>query len=87
MPTQDYQYPTISDPTYQIQSVLGSGGGGVVYKAWHTRLQKPVVLKQIKGEGKFESTPLSCSLIAPKPSAIEQNSSPASMSGADVKSY
>ncbi|MCL2151790.1 MAG: serine/threonine-protein kinase [Oscillospiraceae bacterium] len=54
MSEQDRAFPALSDPTYQIQSVLGSGGGGVVYKAWHSRLQKPVVLKQIKGEGKFD---------------------------------
>jgi serine/threonine-protein kinase len=44
------QFPIISDPAYRIESELGSGGGGVVYKAWHTRLQKHVVLKRIKDE-------------------------------------
>lgn len=38
----------ISDPTYRIVSELGSGGGGIVYKAWHTRLQKYVVIKELK---------------------------------------
>jgi len=38
----------LSDPTYRIDSELGSGGGGVVYKAWHTRLQKHVVIKELK---------------------------------------
>ena len=41
-------FPTLSDPAYRIESELGSGGGGVVYKAWHTRLQKHVVIKELK---------------------------------------
>ena len=41
-------FPIISDPVYQIESEIGSGGGGVVYKAWHTRLQKHVVIKELK---------------------------------------
>ena len=31
-----------------IESEIGSGGGGAVYKAWHTRLQRYVVLKEQK---------------------------------------
>ena len=31
--------------TYQITTELGSGGGGAVYKAWHKRLRKHVVIK------------------------------------------
>jgi serine/threonine-protein kinase len=46
MPTNDKAI--LSDPTYRIESELGSGGGGVVYKAWHTRLQKHVVIKELK---------------------------------------
>ena len=42
--------PALEDPAYRIESELGSGGGGVVYKAWHERLQKYVVLKRIKDE-------------------------------------
>ena len=34
--------------TYVIQGVIGSGSGGIVYKAWHRRLQKSVVLKKMK---------------------------------------
>jgi len=45
MPTQ---FPTLTDTTYRIEAELGSGGGGVVYKAWHTRLQKHVVIKELK---------------------------------------
>ena len=40
--------PILSDETYRIESELGSGGGGVVYKAWHTRLQMYVVIKELK---------------------------------------
>lgn len=31
--------------TYEIREELGSGGIGTVYRGWHTRLDKPVVLK------------------------------------------
>lgn len=41
-------FPALADPTYRIESEIGSGGGGVVYKAWHTRLQKHVVIKELK---------------------------------------
>ena len=36
------------DNTYRVISGLGAGGGGTVYKAWHTRLQKHVVIKEYK---------------------------------------
>jgi len=36
------------DETYEIIGELGTGGGAVVYKAFHKRLQKYVVVKQIK---------------------------------------
>ena len=42
--------PVLADETYRIEAELGAGGGGVVYKAWHTRLQKHVVLKRIKDD-------------------------------------
>lgn len=35
------------DETYKILGKIGEGGGGVVYKALHTRLNKEVVIKQI----------------------------------------
>lgn len=34
--------------TYEIRQEIGSGGGGVVYLAWHLRLEKLVVLKADK---------------------------------------
>ena len=36
------------DRAARVESEIGSGGGGAVYKAWHTRLQKYVVLKEQK---------------------------------------
>lgn len=38
----------IIDRTYQIMKRIGSGANGIVYCAYHLRLQKYVVLKQIK---------------------------------------
>lgn len=38
--------------TYVLEKQLGSGGGGIVYKAYHERLQKYVVVKQIKDQVK-----------------------------------
>lgn len=37
----------LSGGLYRLDKKLGSGGGGVVYKAWHTRLQKYVVIKEL----------------------------------------
>jgi serine/threonine-protein kinase len=34
--------------TFCIEYELGSGGSGAVYKAWHSRLQKHVVIKELK---------------------------------------
>lgn len=34
--------------TYIVQEVIGAGSGGVVYKAYHKRLKKLVVLKKMK---------------------------------------
>lgn len=43
--------------TYQIIGKIGAGGGGVVYKARHLRLETEVVVKQIRDEvrGKIQS--------------------------------
>lgn len=35
--------------TYEILGKLGEGSGGIIYKAYHKRLRKDVVLKKIKG--------------------------------------
>jgi len=34
--------------TYKIEAELGTGGSGAVFKAWHTRLNKHVVIKVVK---------------------------------------
>ena len=34
--------------TYEIREKIGEGSGGIVYLAYHKRLQKMVVIKQIK---------------------------------------
>ncbi len=40
----------ILDGTYEVISEIGAGGGGIVYKARHLRLQTDVVIKKIKDE-------------------------------------
>ena len=45
---QTTSIPVLSDSAYRVESELGSGGGGVVYKAWHMRLKKYVVIKELK---------------------------------------
>lgn len=42
-------YPRELTETYDIYEAIGEGGGGIVYRAMHRRLQKEVVLKKIKG--------------------------------------
>lgn len=41
----------ILNSTYEIKEQIGSGGGGTIYKAYHKRLQKDVVLKKIHKSG------------------------------------
>lgn len=41
---------TILDGTYEVIDQIGVGGGGIVYKAKHLRLQTDVVIKKIKDE-------------------------------------
>lgn len=42
----------ILNNTYQIIDELGSGGGGIIYRARHLRLNIDVVVKQVKDEAK-----------------------------------
>jgi eukaryotic-like serine/threonine-protein kinase len=35
---------------YEIASVIGAGGMGVVYRAWDTKLNRPVAVKMLSGE-------------------------------------
>lgn len=51
------QKGTILENTYEILEEIGSGGGGVVFRARHLRLQTDVVVKKIKDEvrGKVKS--------------------------------
>lgn len=48
---------TILGGTYEVIEEIGSGGGGIVYRARHLRLQTDVVVKKIKDEvrGKVKS--------------------------------
>lgn len=42
----------VVNDTYQVTGYVGSGGGGIVYKARHLRLETDVVIKQIREEVK-----------------------------------
>ena len=44
-PRPDVELPSI--PGYEVQGVLGRGGVGVVFKAWHLRLHRPVAFKML----------------------------------------
>ena len=38
----------ILNDTYEVMEEIGQGGGGIVYLAYHLRLQKKVVIKKMK---------------------------------------
>lgn len=38
----------VLDNTYEILEQIGDGGGGIIFKAYHRRLKKDVILKKIK---------------------------------------
>lgn len=48
---------TVLENAYEIIEEIGAGGGGVVFRARHLRLQTDVVVKKIKDEvwGKVKS--------------------------------
>ena len=39
---------TVVDRQFRVDAVIGEGGFGVVYKAWHLSLEQPVALKALK---------------------------------------
>ena len=44
----------VLNDTYEVISRLGSGGGGIIYKAYHKRMKKYVAIKLIKDNLKGE---------------------------------
>lgn len=46
------QIGEVLDNTYEIQDRIGSGGGGIIFKAYHKRMKKTVAIKLIKEDVK-----------------------------------
>lgn len=42
----------VIDNVYEIQEAVGSGSGSIIYRAYHKRLKKYVILKQIRSEAR-----------------------------------
>src|SRR5262245_34407285 len=49
-PPKDALLGTIVDGRYRVETQIGEGGMGVVYKATHTALNKTLALKVLRGE-------------------------------------
>ena len=52
MENETLQVGTCLNHMYTLIEEIGSGGGGIIYKAYHENLKKYVVVKQIKDVAK-----------------------------------
>ncbi len=51
----DENIKKFTDSTYEVIGEIGSGGAGVVYKAWHNRLEKYVIIKELKNSSSYST--------------------------------
>ncbi|MCI0461972.1 MAG: protein kinase, partial [Gemmataceae bacterium] len=51
---------------HEIQGILGQGGMGIVYKAWHTKLKRLVALKMVLGDNRVPAPALARFHIEPE---------------------
>ena len=70
---------------YQILEVLGRGGMGTVYKAWHPRLQRAVVLKTIREHSAMD--PAAVEQFRREMAAVGRLDHPAVVKAYDVEDY